>query len=142
MRYVYEARIKRYGKRDWFVSFPSFPGVWGSGPTARRACISATIALKLGIASYLDDGIALPKQLKGKPSGIVLCVKVTKRFRKRTGCLTVKEAAKHYEVKPKRIRRLIDAGALDIEVIGGKLLVTIESLNRCLLPQPKRKRRG
>ena len=77
--YVYEADIE-WVEDEWIVTPRAFPGCFGGGASIQEACESASIALKLFIAEYIDKGKALPQATFHNPPRCILCVDVDEAF--------------------------------------------------------------
>ncbi len=60
MDYTYEGDIENV-EGDWLVTFPQFDGTFGGGHTIDEACENAAEALRLRIASIVDEREPLPR---------------------------------------------------------------------------------
>ena len=136
MQYVYEAEIWEE-EGIWYTRFPQFNGVMCDGETLEEAATGAAEVLALVIATYLDDGRALPKPIFNDPHGLIVSVDVTDEFIAETKCMTVGEAAEFLGISSSRVSQLLSEGKLDVYETGGKRLVTIESINRRLESKPQ-----
>lgn len=126
MDYVYEGKLTRV-EDEWYVSFDEFPGCGGGGATVDEACRDAAEALRLGIATAVEDGRIPKASVTG--DGIVFCVEVDERYICRTACMTVSRAADELGISRGRVSQLLNLGRLDAAVIDGKRMVTIASVN-------------
>ncbi|MDY4522918.1 MAG: type II toxin-antitoxin system HicB family antitoxin [Atopobium sp.] len=131
MTYVYEAILERVDG-SWVGCVPVFPsncGVSSGGDNIKEAVENIAAALRFVIADYIEQGKKLPRAVFSNPPQVVLCVEVDNLFVESTKCLTVTQAAEELGVSRGRISQLIDSGALDGTIVGGKRMITIASVN-------------
>lgn len=134
MDYTYEGDIENV-EGDWLVTFPQFDGTFGGGHTIDEACENAAEALRLRIASIVDEREPLPRF--HNPSRVVFTVEVDDKYVRRTACMTVSEAAEMLGISRGRVSQLLNLGRLDAVVIDGKRMVTIASVNARLAEDVK-----
>lgn len=126
--YTYEADIEQV-EGDWLVTVRAFPGCFGGGKTIRKACENAAEALRLFIASAIDNGEKLPRSTFHNPPRVVLCVEVGADFVDSSRCMSTKDAAEYLGVTPGRVSQLIKSGGLDAAMVNGRRMVTIASVD-------------
>lgn len=136
MDYTYEGDIENV-EGDWLVTFPQFDGTFGGGHTIDEACENAAEALRLRIASIVDEREPLPRSRFHNPPRVVFTVEVDDRYVRRTACMTVSEAAEMLGISRGRVSQLLNLGRLDAVVIDGKRMVTIASVNARLAEDVK-----
>ena len=77
--YTHSATVERDGG-EVLIDFPAFDGqAFAGGGTLDEAACSASTALRLIIASYVDDGEALPDD-NLEAVDVVFCVEVSDAF--------------------------------------------------------------
>lgn len=130
--YVYTGVIEEQVDGSYLIVFPSFPGCMGEGKTLQKAAETASDALRLVLAEYIDTGLKLPKNefLKGD-NAISFCVDIDDEFINYSKCMTVSEAACELGVTRGRVSQMLNSGVLEKFMYGGKRMVTITSVNRC-----------
>lgn len=143
MTYTYKADIEQV-EGDWLVTFPQFEGAFGGGKTIREACENAAEALRLRIASMIDEGEALPRARFGEPPQCVFSVEVDERYIQATKTVSAKEAAEMLGVTKGRVSTLVKEGRLDTVLVNGRSRVTIASVNARIQnpPVPHRPKTG
>ena len=90
------------------ASFPQIPGAFADGDTREEAIAHATEALMAFLADDLNNGLT--------PAG----------YERRT----FKDAALDLKVSAPRITALVKAGKLDVELVDGRRMITIDSIER------------
>ena len=94
------------------ASFPQIPGAFADGDTREEAIAHATEALMAFLADDLNNGLT--------PAG----------YEREAACRTFKDAALDLKVSAPRITALVKAGKLDVELIDGRRMITIDSIER------------
>lgn len=130
--YVYDADIERVEDR-WIVAPQAFPGCFGGGDSIPQACENASIALRLFIAKYIDEGRELPRASCRNPPNCILCVDVDEEFIKETSAMTVRQSADELGLKREDVESLMHSGELEAFDIKGETMVTIKSVNKVKL---------
>lgn len=143
MTYTYEGRIEQVDG-DWLVTFPQFDGTFGGGRSVRKACENAAEALRLRIASMVDEDEALPRARFSNPPQCVFAVEVDDRYIQATKAVSAKEAAELLGVGRGRVSTLVKEGKLDTVLVDGRSRITLSSVNARLAdpPAPHRPRKG
>lgn len=132
---TYEATIEMVDD-EWFVSFPQFDGAYGGGKTIEAASRNAAEALRLAIASLLEDGYALPPTIIHEPPQAVFTVEVTSDYINDTKVITKAEAAALLDVTKGRVSQLVKAGLLETVNVNGRSMVTLDSVSARLSDGP------
>lgn len=135
MDYTYEGHIENV-EGDWLVTFPQFEGTFGGGKTVAKACRNAAEALRLRIASMVDDGEPLPRTRFSNPPKCVFTVEVDGRYIDATKTVSQAQAAEMLGVGRGRVSTLVKEGKLDTVLIDGRSRVTIASVNERLENPP------
>lgn len=143
MTYTYEGSIEQVDG-DWLVTFPQFDGTFGGGRSVRKACENAAEALRLRIASMVDEGEPLPRARFSNPPRCVFAVDVDDRYIQATKAVSAKEAAELLGVSRGRVSTLVKEGKLDTVLVDGRSRITLASVNARLAdpPAPHRPRKG
>lgn len=128
MTHVYEGSMERIGE-DWFITFPCFEGAYGGGQTVQKACDNAAEALRMCIASAIDEGQPLPHPAFTDNPQTVFAVEVDDRYIQATSTVSATEAAEMLGVSKGRVSVLVKEGKLDTVLIDGRARVTIASIN-------------
>ncbi len=127
MRYTYDAIMTREDD-GYVVSFPQFDGCVTAGDTRADALRNAADALSLAVAGALEDGEGLPPSRR-VAEVLSVSVEVTRDDMDAMRCMTMSQAAEELGVTAGRVSQLVKAGALDVVEVGGRRLVTIDSVN-------------
>lgn len=77
--YIYEGKLEQV-EGDWLVFFPQFEGTFGGGGSIREASENAAEALRLRIASIVDEGGPIPRARFSNPPQVVFAVEVDERY--------------------------------------------------------------
>ena len=127
-RFLYDCVVVK--EDDGFVaSFPQLPGCFTDGDTREEAIKNAKEALEAYVADAVNRGEALPSY-ESTAEVVAMSVKMNDLEVKRAACRTFKEAALDLSFSPSRITALVRAGTLDVVLIDGHRMVTIESIER------------
>ena len=127
-RFLYDCVVVK--EDDGFIaSFPQLPGCLADGDTREEAIGNAEEALEAYVADSVNRGEALPAY---EPSAevIAISVKMDELQAQKAACCTFKEAALDLTVSPSRITALVKAGKLDVVLIDGHRMITIEGIER------------
>ncbi len=127
MRYTYDAVIVRDGD-GYSVSFPQLPDAFTHGATREEASVRASEALTLILAERIEDGGAIPPQVR-VAEVLAVSVDVSGEDIERSKCLTIEQAAEELGVTAGRVSQLASSGKLQTVTFGKKRMVTIASVN-------------
>lgn len=127
-RFLYDCVVVK--EEDGFLaSFPQLPGCFTDGDTREEAIENAEEALEAYVADAVNRGEPLPSY-ESSAEVVAVSVKMSDLEARRAACRTFKEAALDLSVSPSRITALVKAGKLDVVLIDGHRMVTIESIER------------
>ncbi len=113
----------------WTATFPQFGFAATSGKTRAEAIGNAQEVLELEASDLMDDGARAPR-MTHVAEVVVLTADVSEDESRAMSCLTQAQAADELGVSRPRVSALVSSGKLDVEEVGGRKMVTIESLNR------------
>ena len=105
------------------ASFPQIPGAFADGDTREEAIVHATEALMAFLADDLNNGLT-PAEV------VALSVEIDHEDAREAACRTFKDAAQDLKVSAPRITALVKAGKLDVELVDGRRMITIDSIER------------
>ncbi len=127
-RYMFDCIVTKEND-GYCVSFPQLPGCITDGDTRDEAVHNADEALRTYLADSLNRGEAVPTYERSAEV-VSLSVELGEAETRRAVCRTFKEAAQDLKVTPSRVSALVKAGRLDVMLVEGKRMVTIESVER------------
>lgn len=117
---------------SWVAEFPQFGGVATSGKTRTDALKAAREVLTLEAVDLMTDGTSAPRQAHVAEVHVV-----SDDDAEAARCVTLTGAAERIGVSRPRVTALVKSGALDVRLVNGKRMVTIESVNRLLASDRK-----
>ena len=100
------------------ASFPQIPGALADGDTREEAISHAT-----------DNGLT-PAGYERLAEVVALSVEIDHEDAREAACRTFKDAALDLKVSAPRITALVKAGKLDVELVDGRRMITIDSIER------------
>lgn len=121
---------------SWVAEFPQFGGVATSGKTRTDALKAAREVLTLEAVDLMTDGAFAPRQAHVAEVHVV-SVDVSDDDAEAARCVTLTGAAERIGVSSPRVTALVKSGALDVRLVNGRRMVTIESVNRLLASDRK-----
>ena len=127
-RYMFDCVVTKEDD-GYCASFPQLPGCVTDGDTRDKAVRNADEALRAYLADCLNRGEALPVYER-TAEVVSLSIELAEDEARRAACRTFKEAAQDLKVTPSRVTALVKAGRLDVTLVEGKRMVTIESIER------------
>ena len=104
------------------ASFPQIPGAFADGDTREEAIAHATEALMAFLADDLNNGLT-PAGYERSAEVVALSVEIDHEDAREAACRTFKDSAP-------RITALVKAGKLDVELVDGRRMITIGSIER------------
>lgn len=111
------------------ASFPQIPGAFADGDTREEAIAHATEALMAFLADDLNNGLT-PAGYERSAEVVALSVEIDHEDAREAACRTFKDAALDLKVSAPRITALVKAGKLDVELVDGRWMITIDSIER------------
>lgn len=111
------------------ASFPQVPGAFADGNTREEAIAHASEALMTFLADDFNNGIN-PAAYERSAEVVALSVEIDHEDAREAACRTFKDAAADLKVSAPRITALVKAGKLDVELIAGRRMITIDSIER------------
>ncbi|MBS7184891.1 MAG: type II toxin-antitoxin system HicB family antitoxin [Collinsella sp.] len=111
------------------ASFPQIPGTFADGDTREEAIAHATEALMAFLADDLNNGLT-PAGYERSAEVVALSVEIDHDDAREAACRTFKDAALDLKVSASRITALVKAGKLDVELVDGRRMITIDSIER------------
>lgn len=111
------------------ASFPQIPGAFADGDTREEAIAHAIEALMAFLADDLNNGRA-PAGYERSAEVVALSVEIDHEDAREAACRTFKDAAADLRVSAPRITALVKAGKLDVELVDGRRMITIDSIER------------
>lgn len=111
------------------ASFPQIPGAFADGDTREEAIVHATEALMAFLADDLNNGLT-PAGYERSAEVVALSVEIDHEDAREAACRTFKDAAQDLKVSAPRITALVKAGKLDVELVDGRRMITIDSIER------------
>ena len=102
------------------ASFPQIPGAFADGDTREEAIAHATEALMAFLADDLNNGLT-PAGYERSAEVVALSVEIDHE--------DAREAL-DLKVSAPRITALVKAGKLDVELVDGRRMITIDSIER------------
>ena len=111
------------------ASFPQIPGALADGDTREEAISHATEAVMAFLADDLNNGLA-PARYERSAEVVTLSVEIDHEDAREAACRTFKDAALDLKVAAPRITALVKAGKLDVELVDGRRMITIDSIER------------
>ncbi len=130
-RFMYDCVVTKEDD-GYCASFPQLPGCHADGDTRAEAIENASEALEAYVADAVNGGEAMPAYER---SAEVLAISVEMGEQKaaRAACRTFKDAALDLSVAPSRVTALVKAGKLDVVLVDGRRMITIESIERYIV---------
>ena len=104
------------------ASFPQIPGAFADGDTREEAIAHATEALMAFLADDLNNGLT-PAGYERSAEVVALSVEIDHEDAREAACRT-------FKVSAPRITALVKAGKLDVELVDGRRMITIGSIER------------
>ena len=101
------------------ASFPQIPGAFADGDTREEAFL----------ADDLNNGLT-PAGYERSAEVVALSVEIDHEDAREAACRTFKDAALDLKVSAPRITALVKAGKLDVELVDGRRMITIDSIER------------
>lgn len=111
------------------ASFPQIPGAFADGDTREEAIAHATEALMAFLADDLNNGLT-PAGYERSAEVVALSVEIDHEDAREAACRTFKDAALDLKVSAPRITALVKAGKLVVELVDGRRMITIDSIER------------
>lgn len=127
-RFMYDCVIVKE-EDGYCASFPQIPGAVADGDTREEALAAAEEVLRLFVAEYVNEGKPAPRYERSADV-VTLSVDVSCDEAAETACVTFAQAAEDLAVSPSRITALVQAGTLEVRLIAGRRMITIESVER------------
>ena len=81
------------------------------------------------LADDLNNGLT-PAGYERSAEVVTLSVEIDYEDAREAACRTFKDAALDLKVSAPRITALVKAGKLDVELVGGRRMITIDSIER------------
>ena len=106
------------------ASFPQIPGAFADGDTREEAIAHATEALMAFLADDLNNGLT-PAGYERSAEVVALSVEIDHEDAREAAC-----RALDLKVSAPRITALVKAGKLDVELVDGRRMITIDSIER------------
>mgnify|MGYP002727215207 CR=1 FL=1 len=104
------------------ASFPQIPGALADGDTREEALMAF-------LADDLNNGLT-PAGYERSAEVVTLSVEIDHEDAREAACRTFKDAALDLKVSAPRITALVKAGKLDVELVDGRRMITIDSIER------------
>lgn len=129
-RYSYDCVIEKdYDDGVYLVHFPQIPGAYSYGDTREEAMRNAQDVLRLCLADCARGEERAP-EYERSAEVVNVSVVITPEDVEEMSCLTLSQVADELEVSPSRVTALVKSGSLDVRVVKGRRMVTIESVER------------
>lgn len=110
------------------ASFRRF-SAFADGDTREEAIAHATEALMAFLADDLNNGLT-PAGYERSAEVVALSVEIDHEDAREAACRTFKDAALDLKVSAPRITALVKAGKLVVELVDGRRMITIDSIER------------
>lgn len=127
-RYMYDCVVVKE-EDGYCASFPQVPGAFADGDTREEAISNAAEALSAFLADDINNGV-VPAAYMRSAEVVTLSVELDTSGARAAACRTFKQAAADLKVTPPRVTALVKAGKLEVQLVDGRRMITIESIER------------
>ena len=127
-RFMYDCVVIKE-EDGYCASFPQIPGAVADGNTREEALQAAEEVLRLFVAEYVNEGKPAPRYERSAEV-VALSTELSRDEAMETACVTFAQAAEELSVSPSRLTALVQAGTLEVWLVAGRRMITIESVER------------